>query len=704
MSIYRVTRKLAVTSVFESYVGVYQQANLALPPQPVLLRRLLAPWSHDAGFIERFEPLAGHWRAIAPEVACSLMEFGTGADSMWVTQSLTDGESVRSLLTTLSARQMRPQMNEVVALGIRAASALAAIHEQSVNLQHGDVCSSTVHLTTTGQVLFTDLGIATAAGFSPATGPARCEMASLAPEQHAGTSFTSTDVYRLGLVLLELVTGRATAGSTWPGVPEKLATALSWMLANDPTQRPQARDVESALHSAAEQSDWSVTDADLVRFLARLMPQRTPLTAIPPIGGTPLSLSPVTPAPTPANQARALPVPGVTLARISTRKVSAELLAVEREKAAAEAAAKMPPSRDVRVAEVLVAQQRLSLEQVAQACAYAEGNGLSVTDAIIALNLCDEDVAIGAEGEVTKTTVITAKNLLESRPAPELLWRLSADDAEAIGAIPLSVKSGDQLVLAMRDPLNTEALDALKRLSKASAVFGVRAGPRALARAVGTFYRGVDTEDPASWLQTAGDMQLDPPPAGFTSANSGLVFESTPSSFMPMEIESRGTLATPTKANATLDDPQAALLDAALALLGDRGRAASQFVALAGALTRRIGASEADIARVRFSAAAIALTNVSAGRAPWEPLNPETVSSVCGSGWRAACELISRGLDVSKGPANDAAMVSLQTALFFCASGASVRPSGPTLATALGALRARQFPKVMLDAIEREMS
>ena len=183
-----------------------------------------------------------------------------------------------------------------------------------------------------------------------------------------------------------------------------------------------------------------------------------------------------------------------------------------------------------------------------------------------------------------------------------------------------------------------------------------------------------------------------------------MVFDSTLSSLQPTELESRGTVPAAARSSATLDDPQAALLDAALAMLGERGRAASHFIALTSSLAKRLGASDSDIARVRFSAAAIALTNLSAGRAPWEPLHPETVSPVCGSGWRAVNELIARGLDMTQGPASDVAMLSLQTALLFSASGASARPVGLALATALGALRAKQFPKVMLEAIQREVS
>ena len=668
------------------------------------LRRLVAPWSQDAGFTDRFSVLAEQWRALSPEIVAPLIEHGTGADSTWVTQSLIDGESIRGLLGVLTAKQLRPQTNEVVALGIRVAAALATVHDLSHGFQHGDLCASTIHLTVEGQVLLTDLGIATAAGLTPQTGPARCEAHAVAPEQQGGKYFASSDVYRLGLVLLELVTGRSSPGSSWPGVPEKLATTLSWMLAKDPTQRPSARDAENALQVAADQSGWSVTSNDLVRFLSRLMPDRVSQTAIPPAGGTELQLKPA-----PEREAPLSPMmtpPGVTLARISTRKVTAETLAAEKDRAEKEAAARAPPTppwRETKVAEALIARQKLTAEQLREALAHAESVHSTVDDALISMGLCDEDLVIAAEAELTKTPVIASKRLLEARPPPEVLARLKAEEAEALNAVPLGLKGADQLVVAVRDPLQAELIEHLLKLTRAGSIFAVRAGPAALARAIGALYRGVDVEDPSSWLESASGAPVDTAPGAFAEAEpEGLELEPGPDPDS-MELELRGTLASPSKSNATLDDPQAVLFDATLALLGDKGRQVSQLVALAGGLTRRLGASETDVGKVRFSAAAIGIVNVTAGRMPWDPLRVESVGPVAGSGWRSVHELVSRALELSRGPPSDLAMLALMSALVLSAAAGSAKPSGPALENAVQALKTRQFPRAVLEAVTREL-
>ncbi len=711
MGTYRVTRKLGTGGVFESYVGVVRQAS----EQPVWLRRVVAPWSQDPALLERFQPIAEQWRLLPHDVAAPLVEWGTGADSTWVTQSLTDGESLRALLNALAAKQIRPHLNEVVAVGLRASMALATLHEQSPPLHHGDLSASTLHVTTAGAVVLTDLGLAAAAG-QGANGPARSEAAVVAPEQAGGKYFSSSDVFRLGLVLHELVTGRLppAAGAVAPGVPEKLATVLGWMLSKDPTQRPHAREVENALQVAAEQAQWLVTANVIARFVARSMPDRVPLTAIPPSGGTELTIRtsralPPEPTTVPSGiPPPGLSPPGVTLARISTRKLTAEALLAEKEREAAEAAARAPPVmpwQDLRVADALVAKRLLSAEQLEAAVAHAESVQGAVSDAIVSLGFCDEDVVVTTEGEVTKTPVITAQRLMDTKAPDEVLTRLPAKVAEALGAVPLGVKPGDQLVVAVRDPLNNEVIDSLKRATKAAAVLAVRAGPAALARAIGSVYGGVDVDDPSSWLEnantTASHVAIKDP--GFEPDSSGIELEPSVVGVDEMELESRGTIASSSKLSATLDDPQAALFDAALGLLGDRGRAAAQFVSLAGGVCRRLGASEADVGRVRFCAGAMALTNVAANKAPWELVRAEQLAPLAAGGWRSIFDLVSRALDVGKGPPSDVAMLALQAALVFSGLAGGAKTKGQPAMNALQTMKGRGYPRAVLEALSREI-
>lgn len=695
MGTYRVTAKIGVGALFESYLGASDGGD-----QPVYLRRMVAPWSQTPGFVERLAVLAQYWRVLPREAVSELGEFGPGGDSLWVTQAIADGETLRAGLTALAARQQRLAVNEAVAIGVAAASALAAIHERSLNLHHGDVCATTLVLASTGHVQLTDFGIATALGAHPQQGCARSESAVFAPEQQAGKTVAASDVYRLGLVLLELLTGRLASGPPWVGMPDKLSTILAWMLARNPADRPSPRDVEQGLEHAASTAGWPIDSLTVQRVVTQLWPNRSPR-RVPATGGTELQLRP-----TPGSVvAAAMNTPaGVAFARISTRKVTPEALAVEKDRVAAQAPRGGPihPSRDTRVAEMLVAKQLLTATALQQAVAQAESLGASVNDTLLALSLCDEDAVIAVEAELTKTPVISSKRLLESKPTPEVLQRLRVQDAEALGAVPLAIRPGDQLVVAVRDPLKPNAIDSIQRATKAASVLAVRAGPAALARAVGAFYQDVDVEDPSSWLENTTGVSSGTKAETFGEAVTGLALDDADDG--AMELEARGTLGSGAKASATLDDPQATLVEATLALLGEKGRQVQQLISLAGGVTRRLGASDSDVGRVRFCAAAIGVVNVASGKAPWEPLSAEHIAKVAGSGWRSVHELASRGLEVNKGPASDLAMLALQTTLIFTSAAGSPRPKAQTRANALQALKSRQFPQAVIDAVAREVS
>jgi eukaryotic-like serine/threonine-protein kinase len=154
---------------------------------------------------------------------------------------------------------------EVQAVGVALAGALDCVHAHEV--VHRDVKPSNVLLGRDGQVFLADFGIACRLGEPGRTAPPRFSMtgtaAYLAPEQvEHGTIGYPGDVYALGLVLLEALTGvRAYRGTAleqalarlWrqPEIPASLGPEWSGLLEamtdRDPAQRPRPRPVTEAL-------------------------------------------------------------------------------------------------------------------------------------------------------------------------------------------------------------------------------------------------------------------------------------------------------------------------------------------------------------------------------------------------------------------------------------------------------------------------
>jgi eukaryotic-like serine/threonine-protein kinase len=153
--------------------------------------------------------------------------------------------------------------DRVARIGARLATALAHVHEHGI--VHRDVKPSNVLIDSTEACYLADFGLAWSLGSSRVTNSG--EMAGtacyLAPEQVAGAVVDQkADVYALGLVLLECLTGRTQYRGTeveaavarlsrQPVVPERLGTSwrhlLTAMTAYDPADRPDAAEAAHQL-------------------------------------------------------------------------------------------------------------------------------------------------------------------------------------------------------------------------------------------------------------------------------------------------------------------------------------------------------------------------------------------------------------------------------------------------------------------------
>lgn len=148
-------------------------------------------------------------------------------------------------------------------VGVAIASALDVVHSRGV--VHRDVKPGNILLTASGEAKLGDFGIARALNAERVTSSAAVlgTAAYLSPEQARGTAVgPASDVYALGLVLLECLTGRREfPGGTVeaavarlirdPAVPETLPEPwpdlLRSMTSPRPQERPTARDTADRL-------------------------------------------------------------------------------------------------------------------------------------------------------------------------------------------------------------------------------------------------------------------------------------------------------------------------------------------------------------------------------------------------------------------------------------------------------------------------
>ncbi|MEV1158024.1 serine/threonine-protein kinase [Micromonospora chokoriensis] len=184
-----------------------------------------------------------------------------GSITSFVVMELLDGEELELRLT-----EGPLPWAEAVQVGAQVAEALAAAHR--LGIVHRDITPANVMMTATG-VKVLDFGIATRIGApdEDEDGETFGTPAYVAPERLDGApAQPSTDVYSLGVLLYEALTGRVPyPADTWeqlsaaladgppptlaelPELPPPVARICLRSLARDPADRPTARQVATVL-------------------------------------------------------------------------------------------------------------------------------------------------------------------------------------------------------------------------------------------------------------------------------------------------------------------------------------------------------------------------------------------------------------------------------------------------------------------------
>lgn len=170
-----------------------------------------------------------------------------------------------------------------------------------------------------------------------------------------------------------------------------------------------------------------------------------------------------------------------------------ELRAVRIAEEKAKASAPPPPKpHELDV----VPRLRLNSAKAAQVTAFAKQRGVSCGEAAVTLGHASEDDLIAAEAELTAGVWMSAAQLGEVQP----LEALPEELCRAMMVLPVAISS-KKLTVAMRDPLDRDALKTLAEHAGEWTIVPVRAGTSALLQAIDRVTTKVDENDPSSWLE-----------------------------------------------------------------------------------------------------------------------------------------------------------------------------------------------------------
>lgn len=198
---YRVERELGRGGMAKVFEGADTVLN-----RKVAIKILAPQFADDEGFVQRFRREAQAAARISHPNIVSVFDTGADADVQYIVMEFVEGRTLADYLT--GGGRIMP--DRAIQIAESVCGALSAAHAQGVI--HRDIKPGNIMLTPAGEVKVTDFGIArmtTTAETIAQTAAVLGTASYLSPEQAQGQPVDGrSDLYSLGCVLYEMVTGR----------------------------------------------------------------------------------------------------------------------------------------------------------------------------------------------------------------------------------------------------------------------------------------------------------------------------------------------------------------------------------------------------------------------------------------------------------------------------------------------------------------
>jgi serine/threonine protein kinase/thioredoxin-like negative regulator of GroEL len=249
---YKISKRIGSGGMGEVYLATDIVAG-----RKAALKLLPVRFTSDAERLKRFEQEARAVVGLNHPNIVTVYEIGQDHSVHYIASELIEGETLRQRL----ARGLM-QLNEAIDIAIQVASALAAAHGSGI--VHRDIKPENIMLRPDGYVKVLDFGIAKLAesAFAEATADGAGSMTLAAtnlgsilgtvrymsPEQACGAQVDrSTDIWSLGVVLYEMLTGHApftgdTPKEVMSSILEKEPPSLTRYIRHTPTELQQIID------------------------------------------------------------------------------------------------------------------------------------------------------------------------------------------------------------------------------------------------------------------------------------------------------------------------------------------------------------------------------------------------------------------------------------------------------------------------------
>ncbi len=239
--------------------------------RPVAIKVLFPQFAADPTFVERFRREAQAAANLNHPSIVAVYDWGKHDNTYFIVMEYVEGRSLAEVIRQEGT--LHPDRAAEIATDV--AAGLSFAHRNGT--VHRDVKPGNILITPAGQVKVTDFGIARAFGSGDEltqTGSVMGTATYFSPEQAQGKNVDPrSDLYSLGVVLFEMVTGSPPFGgdspvaiaykhvqeapprptSINPAVPKSLEIVIAQLLAKNPEQRyPSAEEVRADLRRFRE--------------------------------------------------------------------------------------------------------------------------------------------------------------------------------------------------------------------------------------------------------------------------------------------------------------------------------------------------------------------------------------------------------------------------------------------------------------------
>jgi serine/threonine-protein kinase len=200
---YRILDALGRGGMAQVYRGYHPQLD-----RYVALKVLRSDLVEQDEFLGRFKREAHAVSGLRHTNIVQVFDFDVQGDLHYMVMELLEGDTLRARLNEYRVRGERMPLNEILRVLVEVLAGLEYAHGEGII--HRDIKPANIMLTKRGQAVLTDFGIAQIVGSTQYTvsGALMGTLNYMAPEQGLkGTCDERSDIYSLGIVLYEMLTG-----------------------------------------------------------------------------------------------------------------------------------------------------------------------------------------------------------------------------------------------------------------------------------------------------------------------------------------------------------------------------------------------------------------------------------------------------------------------------------------------------------------